>query len=142
MEAGFSCRLRRLKPGELDHEIIWLGVSAMSAAVALTWLWLRLPLSSCVVWRTTGIPCPTCGATRCVIHLIHARLTQAFLVNPLIFMSLVFIALYDAYALAVVALRLPRLRDVRLSPRAANMVRAGAVVILLANWAYLFVTLK
>jgi hypothetical protein len=42
----------------------------------------RLPLKICILKRVTGIPCPSCGATRSFIHLVHGRIPEAFFLNP------------------------------------------------------------
>ena len=138
---GVTWRVRRLRPREVDHELIWLLVSVATVALAAAWLLLRIPVPPCVFHRLTGLPCPTCGATRCAVHLLHLRPGQAFLMNPLLFLGFVAIAVYDAYALIVLVFRLPRVRDLRLPPRAARLVRIGVAVVVLANWAYLIVVL-
>ena len=61
----------------------------------------------------------------------------AFLINPLIFFSLIGIAFYDAYAAIVLIFRLPRLRLDELSSRTANLFRGGAAAVLLLNWGWL-----
>ena len=38
--------------------------------------------------RVTGCPCPTCGATRCVLALLHGRVAEAPAWNPLVFAGL------------------------------------------------------
>ena len=37
----------------------------------------------CPVKRFFGIPCPTCGLTRAIVHLLHFELHKAFEVQPL-----------------------------------------------------------
>lgn len=38
----------------------------------------------CVLRRTTGIPCPTCGSTRAVFDIASGQLLDGFLHNPLV----------------------------------------------------------
>ena len=38
----------------------------------------------CPLKRLTGIPCPTCGATRAVLALVHGRFIEALQINPLV----------------------------------------------------------
>ena len=45
-EMQFS--VRRLAPGELDHELIWLSASVLSLGFAAVWLTLGLPWPHCV----------------------------------------------------------------------------------------------
>ena len=126
-----------MRPGELDHELIWLLVSLGAALV--TWFWLAsgLPLPHCT-WRAlTGFACPSCGATRCVRWLCAGDFLAALLINPLVFLSLIGIAFYDVYAAIVLIFRLPRLRFAPLSARSANWIRFGAAAVVLLNWGWL-----
>lgn len=128
---------RPLRRGELDHEALWLGVSL--AALVLAWFWLRLGLltPACVFHEVTGWACPGCGSTRCVRYALRGAWHAAWLVNPLMLTTLIGIALFDLYAVAVLALRLPRWRTGEVSPQTAMMVRAACVGMLGANWLWL-----
>lgn len=130
---------RRLRAGELDHELIWLLVSL--GMLLVTWFWLasHLPLPRCT-WRAlTGFACPSCGGTRCLRWLCAGDFFAALLINPLLFFSFIGIAFYDAYAAIVLIFRLPRLRLDKLSSRTANLFRCGAAAVLLLNWGWLIV---
>ena len=130
---------RRLRPGELDHELIWLLVSLGAGVV--TWFWLAsgLPLPQCT-WRAlTGFACPSCGATRCVRWLCAGDFLAALLINPLIFLSLIGIAFYDVYVAIILIFRLRRLRFDHLSSRTVNLIRLSAGAALLLNWGWLIV---
>jgi hypothetical protein len=128
---------RRLNPGELDHELIWLSVSALTALLAGAWLYFALPLPRCAWHDLTGLPCPTCGATRCVRFLTQGAWKAALLINPLVFLGFASAAIYNVYAALVVVLRLPRLRFDRVPPRFGNMVRYGFLIALAVNWLWL-----
>ncbi len=129
----------RLRKGEIDHELIWLSVSLMGAAIVLLWLHLGLPHPQCTFHALTGFACPTCGATRCVRFATQGALTAAFLVNPLFFTFLVALVLYDFYALAVIVLRLPRLRVGTLTSRTSWILRGLVLLVFFANWIWLIV---
>ncbi len=128
---------RRLRRGELDHEALWLGVSL--AALAVAWIWTRLGLQSpaCPFHEMTGWACPGCGATRCMRCVFRGAFHAAFLVNPLMFAMLCGIAIFDLYAAAVLALRLPRWRVDRVPAPIAILLRAGCAGLVLANWLWL-----
>jgi len=128
---------RRLRPGETDHEALWLGVSLGSLVLAKCWLWLRLPQPPCVFHAVTGCPCPTCGATRCVRFALGGDFGAALAINPLFFTILIGIVLYDIYAATVLALRLPRLCADPLPPWAGQAARLAAGTALAVNWAWL-----
>jgi hypothetical protein len=128
---------RRLGPNELDHELIWLTVSLGSLALAAGWFALRLPRPHCMFLAVTGHPCLTCGATRSTIAFFHADFWSAWKWNPLVFLFLSGLSIFDLYAFAVLVIRGPRLRIVRFTPAEKRFLRLLAVILLLSNWIYL-----
>lgn len=128
---------RRLRPGELDHELIWLLVSVTAAAVAAMWLALGLPWPRCTFLAVTGLPCFTCGATRSSLAFLYGDFAGAWQLNPLIFAALCALAVFDLYAAAVLITRSPRLRIGFAYARAGRIAAAGAVIAAGANWIYL-----
>jgi hypothetical protein len=128
---------RRLRPGELDAELIWLCVTVAAAAIGLMWLALQLPVPQCTFRTISGLPCVTCGATRGAMALARGDISTAFWLNPLVFAGIAAIALFDAYALVVLLARAPRLRVAFASPRARPVLVAISCAALLLNWIYL-----
>ena len=129
--------VRRLDPGELDHELIWLSASVLSLGLAAAWLTVGLPWPRCVFHAVTHLPCVTCGMTRCGIQFFEGHLLAALQWNPFVFAALCGITAFDVYALAAVIARTPRLR-VRLStPRAKTCLRVSIISALALNWVYL-----
>ena len=49
-------------------------------------LYVKIPIP-CIFNQITGLYCPTCGATRAVIYLIHGNITDALKSNALITIS-------------------------------------------------------
>lgn len=129
---------RRLRAGELDHEALWLGVSAAALALAGLWFWLRLPVPDCTFRNLTGVACPTCGMTRCLRSTLHLDCFRAVRINPLAFVSYGAVAVFDLYAAVVLALRLPRLRCDDLPAPFRQGVRCTAIAAILGNWAWLW----
>ena len=127
----------QLSPGEIDHELVWLSVSLGSLAFAAVWFAMHLPWPHCFFLTITGHPCLTCGATRAAFAFFHLDFWSAWKWNPLVFIILCSISIFDAYAFAVLIGRLPRLRLTRLDPREKIVVRIAIVLLLLANWIYL-----
>ena len=101
---------RRLRPGELDHELIWLVVSVTSAVAGAAWFALHLPWPRCNFRALFGIPCFTCGATRSATALLQGDVVAAWNWNPLATIAMLGIGIFDLYALAVLLGRAPRLR--------------------------------
>ena len=128
---------RRLAKHEIDYELVWLLVSAGSLAAASIWFALGLPWPICVFHELTGLPCLTCGATRCAIAFAHGNVSIAWAWNPLVFVVLCGVALFDLYALAALAMRTRRLRILISSQTAKTRIRFFVVGGLLLNWVYL-----
>ena len=129
------CR-RQLDSGDIDHELIWLSVSVLSLGAAALWLALGLPWPLCVFHQLTGLPCLTCGMTRCGIEFFHGHFFAALKWNPLVFAFLLGVIAFDLYAFAAIALGRPRLRI--LFRQAEKKYARGVLVAALSlNWFYL-----
>ena len=126
-----------LQPGELNHELIWLAVSIGGLALAATWLWVGLPWPQCVFHSLTGHPCLTCGMTRSTIRFFHGDFFGALRWNPLIFIALCGLVMFDVYAFIVLVCGAPRLRLMQLSAAEKTFLRVLVIAVLLANWIYL-----
>jgi hypothetical protein len=128
---------RPIIPGSRDPELIWGSILLLAALLATAWLFSGIATPRCLLHAATGIPCPTCGMTRAIWHLLHGEIGRAFLLNPLMTAALLGAALYVCYAAVVVIGRLPRLRLEALTKTEANLVRIAAIGLLAANWLYL-----
>lgn len=128
---------RRLRPDETDHELLWLCVSVGTALFCAIWLHFGMPVPKCAWHALTGWPCLGCGGTRCARYLLHGAWVAAFKINPGVFLLIAGIVVYDLYALAVLALRLPRLRVRQLPHWAGALARWTVVLGMLLNWAWL-----
>ena len=128
--------LRRLSAAELDPELVAFAVLAASGAFATAWLALKLPTPVCVFHQLTGLPCLTCGGTRCMKNLLAGHVGTALGWNPLVFIFFVAAGVFLIYAAAVTALRLPRIRVDSVTPREANILRLVIVLVAAANWIY------
>jgi hypothetical protein len=81
------------------------------------------------------IPCPTCGAGRCVQALLDLRIADAFLYNPMIFLG-IFIGAFVAFAWMMQILFGVRLQIDSEKQKTLNF-RFLAILFLLLNYAYL-----
>lgn len=128
---------RRLRPGELDHELVWLLVTVTAAALGAAWFALHLPWPRCNFRALFGIPCFTCGSTRSAIELLQGDIGGAWNWNPLATTAMLAIAAFDVYAFAVLVGRAPRLRlDLG---RAKWPIVLMLLVLAATNWAFLLV---
>jgi hypothetical protein len=106
----------------------WL-VGAPAAAAAL--IVLRLTAHTmCLIYATTGFPCPACGSTRAVFALLRGDVLESLRWHPLVAILPV---------LGVLALYV-RLRPLR-PPRWWNPVLAGVLALYLAVYAVRLVLL-
>jgi hypothetical protein len=128
---------RRIPPGEFNHELVWLVVSAATTVGGAIWLGLHFPTPRCPFLAVTGYPCLTCGATRCAISLFHGNFFGAWLWNPLALVALCGLALFDVYAAIVLITRAPRLRIVDWTRAEKNAVRIAIIALIVLNWIYL-----
>src|SRR2546423_8918681 len=119
---------RQLAPGEVDHELVWFSVSLGSLAFAALWFTLRLPWPHCLFLTITGHPCLTCGATRSAIAFFHLDFWSAWKWNPLVFLFLSGLSIFDTYAFAALIVRARRLRIVQFTPPEKIFVRFAAII--------------
>jgi hypothetical protein len=114
---------------------IFGGIGLLAAAAVGLLRLDRIPLTLCVFKGLTGLPCPTCGSTRALGRLFALDFAGALGMNPFTTLVAVMVA---AWAVADLAL-LPRRRafDLEVPKRFGFALRAGALVLFLANWVYL-----
>jgi Protein of unknown function (DUF2752) len=131
--------LKKKSSNQIEFGIIYGGIALLMLGVGRL-----LPVLSyapdCVFKGLTGIPCPTCGSTRSVVHLAHGDILSALAMNPLTTLCLMAAIAYFISSLMSMAFDLPRINFL-LADKEKNVMRAGAVMILLAQWAYLIVQL-
>src|SRR5438046_3904972 len=130
-------RRHQLEPGETDYELIWFTVSVGSLSLAATWFALGMPWPRCAFHELIGLPCGTCGMTRCAIQFFHGHFLAALKWNPLVFTALCGIMAFDLYAFAILTTRAPRLRISFVTQRARTFVRVSVILALALNWIYL-----
>jgi hypothetical protein len=128
---------RRIAPADFNHELVWLAVSVTALVAGAIWSGLGFSGPRCPFLAVTGYPCLTCGATRCAIALLHGNLPLAWSWNPLAFVGLCGVALFDLYALIVLVTRSPRLRVIDWTRAERNAVRVAVLVLIAINWTYL-----
>jgi Protein of unknown function (DUF2752) len=128
---------RRRSAKEPDHELIWFAVSVACIAGAAVWLGRALPWPGCAFLALTGLPCVTCGATRSMVALLHGNFLAALRWNPLAFLMLGGLVVFDLYAALVLVGRTARLRIVDWTVIEKNGARIVVIGLLALNWIYL-----
>lgn len=121
--------------GGIEYGIIY-GVIAILGLAAARFLPVSQIFPPCVFLGLTGIPCPTCGATRSLIHLSHFDITAGLSMNPLVAMAIMAAIVWFLYAVAAIVLSLPGLRLI-LTQREKDAARIFFLALAAANWGYL-----
>jgi len=67
--------LKKRASGDIVFGLIY-GTIAILALIAVRFLPVLELMPSCVFRAFTGIPCPTCGATRSLVHLANGNLSH------------------------------------------------------------------
>ena len=91
----------------------------------------------CILYQWSGIPCPTCGTTRCATLILHGSLQDAFNQQPLAFCALLLLGLGLLYHILTQIAHLPALR-IHLETRKERLfIGLGLLLLITANWIYL-----
>lgn len=127
-----------LTVAERQLAYVWGGLALALVALKPLWPLVGPFMRPCLFHSITGVPCPTCGATRSVLALLDGDLLGAAAFNPLVFAATV------AFVLGGVIAPLWAWRR-GTAPRFARQipmpVRIGLVALILANWVWLIVNL-
>lgn len=121
----------------MDFEGWFLFGSVALAVGCLTWLAWGLPWPRCWLRHALGVPCPTCGSTRCALALAHGDLRRAILLNPLMFCAYAATIGFDLYASVVLLFELPRIRFGLLPAKIKRGLAIVLVTAMVVNWLYL-----
>jgi len=124
-------------PDRDDRQVAILWAVCAGVAVLLRPLWLAgVPLVPACPWHVmTGWPCPGCGTTRAIVHLLHADVPGAMRFNPLAASGAIGFVLGGVTAPVWIACggKTPVV-DTRARPAGVAL----AVLIVAANWAWLY----
>lgn len=52
-------------------------------------------IPQCWIYQTTGILCPGCGGTRCVINLFQGNTKEAFFSHMIFFITIIYLLIYN-----------------------------------------------
>lgn len=127
--------LKKNASNQIEFGLIYGGIALLMLGAA--WLPPILSLApDCVFQGLTGLPCPACGSTRSFVHLSQGDVLSAFSMNPLTTLGMIAAVLYFLSSLITLAFDLPRISFL-LTDKEKNRARAGVVMLLLAQWAYL-----
>ena len=128
----------RRREGQIEFGIIYGGI-ALFALFAGRFLPALALAPDCAFHALSGVPCPTCGATRSIVYLSHGAFVSAFTMNPLVATCVVAAALCLFYCLFTLAFNIPRI-GVALSLNEKDRLRLTAALLVSGNWLYLIIT--
>ncbi len=132
--------LAHRKSGQIEYGIIYGGI-ALSILGAVRLLPVLSLAPHCLFRKMTGFPCPTCGATRSVVHLANGDIAAAFVMNPLAAAGVLVAIFFFFYSIITLLLEIPRFRFI-LRESESKAIRLGSVALLLVQWIYLFMRLS
>ena len=69
--------------------IFLLGVYGFLNSELIQWM------PSCWIYQTTGILCPACGGTRCVVELVRGNWCQAFFYHKIFFILIIYVLIIN-----------------------------------------------
>jgi hypothetical protein len=119
----------------------WLAAGGVFAAAGIRLAHLdRLPFPVCTFRALTGLPCMSCGSTRAMGLLGRLEPAAAFRMQPLATVAALLVLVWGLADLAL----LFRRRALRLecTQREGMVLTWTALGLVLANWAYLLLTLR
>jgi hypothetical protein len=126
--------MKKRTPTEIEFGILYGGIALIALLAARFVPVVFLP--SCAFKGLTGVPCPTCGATRSVMYLAQGSILSAMALNPLVAAGFLAAILYFLYSLITLLTGVPRIR-IAFTDSEKNVLRIGAGGIVLLNWTYL-----
>ncbi len=127
---------RPLNIAERQLTFVWTGLALGAIALRPLWVWLAPYLRPCLLRTATGVPCPTCGATRGALALFEGRIVDALLLNPLATLAVASFMVGGLVAPLWVWCR-GTAPDVP-SPL-PGWSRLGMIVVVFSNWAWVIV---
>ena len=131
--------LRYKSPGDIEFGIIY-GTIALLALIAARVLPVQKIIPPCPFRAVTGIPCPSCGSTRSLVHLANGDIAGSLILNPLFSLAMI-TALFLFFACSVRLLFNRSRITLTHTRREGTVLRAGMAGIFLANWSYLIFSL-
>jgi hypothetical protein len=128
---------RERRRDDVEFGLIY-GTIAVLALVAAYALPLVDLFPACLFKRMTSIPCPTCGATRSLVHLAHGEILKSFRMNPLFALTIIAALLGLIFNMLSLLGKFPRI-SITLTSSKAFLFRAAVMGAVLINWAYLII---
>lgn len=130
-----AIRIDRRKVPRLTFHPGFAALYLLAGGIAFWHFFPALRHIRCPWMLLLAFPCPTCGGGRCITALLQGEILAALAFNPLVFLALVATCLCCLAGLVQLAsgCRI----SLELSPALQAALRAGALISLLANHAYL-----
>lgn len=115
-------------------------MAAFLAPITVVWIkilaWPVPNGHSRLLW---DFPCPLCGGTRSLKLLMAGDWPAALAMNPMVTLVISAFSVWLVYAALVLWRRWPRLRVTEWTTRSVRWATALAVLLVCANWAYVWV---
>ena len=95
-------------------------------------------LPSCPFHDLTGMPCPSCGSSRSLVHLAQGDIASSMSMNPLAALCYMAAICWFLYTLVSLVLDIPRI-TVQFTEKGKSTARFSALFFVFINWLYLAV---
>ncbi|MGY6588908.1 MAG: DUF2752 domain-containing protein [Wenzhouxiangella sp.] len=126
-------------PSPFDWELLGLAMAAFLAPILVVWIKI-------LAWPTPNghsrwlwdFPCPLCGGTRSLELLMSGNWSAALAMNPMVTLLISAFLLWLPYAALVLWRKWPRLRITGWTTSSVRWATAAAMLLVLANWAYVW----
>lgn len=130
---------KKRTPGQIEFGVIYGGIALVALYLA-RFLPLLSIAPSCAFKGLTGMPCPTCGSTRAVVHLSQGKLASALALNPAVTLVMIFAGLFFFYSLITLVFGFRRI-GLLLTEREKKIIGIVSLVLLFLQWGWLARTL-
>lgn len=131
-------QMDKREPGQIDFGIIYGSIAAL-CILAVKFLPIAHLAPSCVFRGMSGIPCPTCGATRAFLSMATGNFLDAVTMNPLVVILVSAAIVSCLYSVVSLFCSMRRITFFP-SEREKDGMRITAVMIVLLNWGYVLYT--
>ena len=115
--------------------LIWGPIAILFIVTAGLFKNIAPRLPACIFHEITGLPCPTCGATRSVMALSRFDLMSSLTLNPLV--TLFAIGLIIFSLLFLIGAITGKSLNIALAEKGKKVIRYSAFVLIALNWLFL-----
>lgn len=119
---------KNMSKNRFFRTVLGAGIILSVIAVFIWGYYIRLPLP-CLFYRMTGMLCPTCGATRAVISLVHGDFLQAFKYNAFVAVTFIPITIWIVFTALGIIINKKKWYDISIKKLILILILIGIFII-------------